>query len=90
MASATETIHLRVQPTARDLIDTAARSLGMNRTEFIIAASHREAESVLLDQRLFTLDGTAFKAFKAALDEPPAKNEKLRELLAAPAPWESR
>jgi uncharacterized protein (DUF1778 family) len=89
MGTASEVLNLRVQPATRDLIDRAAKAVGKNRTEFILAAASREAESVLLDQRLFLLDEKAFKAFKAALDRPPTVSPKLRRFLATPAPWES-
>ena len=88
MAASTETLNIRVQPAAKDLIDRAARAVGKNRTEFILAAAHREAEAVLLDQRLFTHDGATFEAFKAALDEPPRENPELRRLLETPVPWD--
>ena len=88
MATASETLNIRVQPAARDLIDRAAKAVGKNRSEFIIAAAHREAEAVLLDQRLFALDGKAFAAFKAALDGPPAGNPALKRLLETRAPWD--
>jgi uncharacterized protein (DUF1778 family) len=88
MAAATETLNIRVQPAAKDLIDRAAKAVGKNRTEFIIAAAHREAEAVLMNQRLFMLDGEAFEAFNAALDQPPQENPELRRLLETPAPWD--
>ncbi len=88
MAAASETVNLRVQPASRDLIDRAAKAVGKNRTEFIIAAAHREAEAVLLDQRLFVLQGENFDAFKDALDQPPATLDQLRSLLQNPAPWD--
>lgn len=88
MAAATETVNLRVPPAERDLIDRAAKAAGQNRTEFILAAAHREAEAVLLDQRLFTLEGDAFEAFTAALDQSPTDNLQLKKVLETPAPWD--
>ena len=88
MGVASETINIRVQPTARDLIDQAARSVGKNRTEFIIAAARREAEAVLLDQRLFTLEGPEFDKFCRALDEPAEVDPMVQNLLNTPAPWD--
>jgi len=88
MANATETVNLRIQPAIRDLIDQAADAVGSNRTEFILAAAHREAESVLLDQRLFHVDGDRFEALKAALDQPTTDVGRLRRTLQTPAPWE--
>ena len=48
----------------------------------------REAESVLLDQRYFTLSSAAFGKFTEMLDRPPQENLKLRRLLESKAPWE--
>ena len=82
------TINLRANQRQRALIDRAAETLGKNRSDFMLEAACREADSVLLDRRLFLLDEKAFKRFAAALDRPPADNPKLRRLLTAKAPWE--
>ncbi|MGE3993787.1 DUF1778 domain-containing protein [Pseudorhodoplanes sp.] len=81
-------INLRLHAQARELIDRAAAALGKSRTEFMVEAARREAESVLLDRCYFTLDEKAFAAFAAALDRPPADNPRLRRLLRTPAPWD--
>ena len=81
-------INLRASQRQRSLIDQAAEALGKNRSDFMLEASCREAESVLLDRRYFGLDAEAFKAFTAMLDQPPAANPKLRRLLAEKAPWD--
>ena len=82
------TINLRANQRQRALIDRAAETLGKNRSDFMLEAACRAADSVLLDRRLFLLDEKAYKRFTAALDKPPADNPKLRRLLAARAPWE--
>ncbi len=82
------TVNLRLHAAARDLIDEAAAALGKSRTEFMVEAARREAESVLVDRRLFGLDKAAFAAFTKALDQPPADNPRLRRLLGKPAPWD--
>ena len=81
-------INLRITPRDRDLIDRAAASLGKNRSEFMMAARRKAAEDALLDRQAFRLDAAQFAAFVAALDAPPAPNDRLRRLLATPAPWE--
>lgn len=81
-------INIRVKRGQRDLIDHAAEILGKSRSDFMLDLACREAEAVLLDQRLFTLDGETFSAFQAALDAPPRANPKLRKLMATKAPWE--
>lgn len=82
------TVNLRLQASARDLIDQAAAALGKSRTEFMVEAARREAESVLLDRCFFALSERSFSQFAAALDKPPAANPRLRRLLASATPWE--
>ena len=81
-------INIRVKRTQRDLIDQAAELLGKSRSDFMLETACREAEDVLLDQRLFTLDVETFKKFQSMLDEPPSENPKLSKLMATRAPWE--
>lgn len=87
-ASRSAVVNLRLQAQARELIDRAAAALGKSRTDFMVEAARREAESVLLDRCYFTLDDKAFAAFTAALDKAPADNPRLRRLLRTPAPWD--
>ncbi len=82
------TINLRANQRQRTLIDQAAETLGKNRSDFMLEAACREADTVLLARRLFLLDEKAYKRFTAALDKSPADNPKLRRLLASKAPWE--
>jgi len=81
-------INLRVSPSDRDLIDHAAARRGKNRSEFMLDAARSAAEDALLDRVLFRLGPDQFAAFAALLDEPPKPNERLKALLATPAPWD--
>lgn len=81
-------INIRAKRTQRDLIDQAAELLGKTRSDFMLETACREAEDVLLDQRMFTLDAETFEKFLALLDAPPSENPKLRKLMATKAPWE--
>ena len=82
------TVNLRLQASARELIDRAAAATGKSRTEFMVEAARREAEAVLLDRCFFALDDKAFAKFAAALDQRPADNPRLRRLLRTAGPWE--
>lgn len=84
----TRVINLRTDEARRALIDRAAEALGKDRTEFMLDAATREAQSVLLDRRLFHLDEAAFRRFAEALDAAPGDNPRLRKLLAKRSPWE--
>ena len=81
-------INLRASQQQRFLIDRAAVALGKSRSDFMLEASCREAESVLLDRRYFGLDAETFKEFTAMLDSPPASSPRLRRLLTEKAPWD--
>lgn len=81
-------INLRVTPRDRDLIDRAAASLGKNRSEFMMDASRQAAEDALMDRQAFRLDAAQFATFVAALDAQPEPNDRLRRLIATPAPWD--
>ena len=81
-------INIRALPEQRLIIDRACKIAGKKRTDFVLDAACREAENILLDQRLFVLDDEAFAAFEAALAAPVQDNPALRELLTTKAPWE--
>lgn len=83
-----ENINIRVSRSQKALIDRGAESLGRSRSEFVLDAACRAAESALLDQRYFQLDEAEFRRFTAMLDRPPAPNPRLARLLRKKAPWE--
>ena len=83
------TINLRARLEQRSMIDKAADALGKTRSEFMLEAACREAESVLLDRRYFALDERTFERFREELERPTADNGRLRRLLSATPPWES-
>ena len=81
-------INIRAKVRQRDLIDQAAERLGRSRSDFMLEASCREAEDVLLDQAFFTVNAGAFAKFQALLERPLPPTDKLRQLLKKKAPWE--
>ena len=83
-----ENINLRVSRSQKALIDRAAEAQGRNRSDFMLDAACREAESVLLDRRYFHLGEEEFRRFTAMLDAPPKSNPRLARLLRTKAPWE--
>jgi uncharacterized protein (DUF1778 family) len=87
-ASEPVSINIRAKARQRDLIDQAAERQGRTRSEFMLEASCRQAEDVLLDQAFFTVDADTFNKFKALLDHPLPPTDKLRRLLKTKAPWE--
>ncbi|WP_020211084.1 DUF1778 domain-containing protein [Gilvimarinus chinensis] len=81
-------INMRVEPSVQSLLTRAASIAKKDRTAFIVEAACREAENILLNQRLFLLNEDEFAAFEAALTEPPPKPRNLRALLAEEDPWD--
>jgi len=86
-SSKTASIILRARALQWKLIDAAAQVPGKNRSDFILKVACREAERVLLDQRLFNLDAEAFNMFRHPLEAPAEDNDALRALLTKKAPW---
>ena len=81
-------VTLRLPVSTRELIDSAAATLGKSRTEFMLESARQHALDVLLDQRVFSLDDEAAEAFVRALENPPAPVAALRTLMAKKPPWE--
>jgi uncharacterized protein (DUF1778 family) len=83
-----QSLNLRIKPEERGLIDRAAKTLGKNRTDFVLDAARRAAEDALLDRTVFTVSPKAYAEFLARLDAPPQPNERLWKTLRTVAPWE--
>lgn len=84
----TDVINLRISSRQKAIIDMAAKTVGQNRTAFILENVLRNAEDVLLDRTRFQLDATQWKQFNNLLDNPPVSVAKLQKLLQAKGPWD--
>jgi uncharacterized protein (DUF1778 family) len=82
-------INIRALRAQRDLIDKAAAVRNKTRSDFMLEAACQEAESVLLDRRLFYLNDADYDAFESAMNAPVEDNPALRELLTKKAPWKN-
>ena len=84
-----QSLNLRIKPEERGLIDRAAKTLGKNRTDFVLDAARRAAEDALLDRTVLMVSPKAYAEFLARLDAPPQPNNKrLQKTLRTAAPWE--
>lgn len=70
-------IHLRARAQDRALIDRAAELTGLNRSQFMLDASLRDAKSVLADQNGILASQQEFNSILAWMDMQP--NERERE-----------
>lgn len=83
------TVTMRIPARTRDLIDSAAASLGKSRTEFMVESARASAMDVLLDQRVFNLDADQSEALVKALANPPKPTAALRDLMTSKPIWEN-
>jgi uncharacterized protein (DUF1778 family) len=83
-----QSLNLRIKPEERGLIDRAAKTLGKNRTDFVLDAARRAAEDALIDRTVLMVSPKAYAEFLARLDAPPQPNERLQKTLRTAAPWE--
>lgn len=81
-------INMRVEPSQHALLTKAAAILNKDRSRFILDVACKEAENVLLDQRLFYWSEQDFDAFDKALSAPVEVNAKLKKLLSEADPWD--
>jgi uncharacterized protein (DUF1778 family) len=83
-------LNIRIKPATRNLIDRAAELLGKTRTDFMLEASERRAEEVLLDRTVFTVSPEIYEEFLARLDAPAQPNARLQRTMSTKAPWDER
>lgn len=81
-------VSLRICKDQYALIDRAAGIQGRSLSDFIIEASRRTAEDVILDQRVIIVSEESYDHILAVLDRLPEANEKIAKLFSTKAPWE--
>jgi uncharacterized protein (DUF1778 family) len=88
-SGASVALNMRIKPATRNLIDRAAEMLGKTRTDFMLEASERRAEEVLLDRTIFTVSAEIYAEYLARLDAPTQPNERLKRTMSTKAPWDA-
>jgi uncharacterized protein (DUF1778 family) len=81
----TEELALRLSPTAKKTLLTAATADGKSVGEFVLDIALSEAEERLANRRRFIIDATAWEIFVAALDAPPTRHPRLERLFREPS-----
>jgi len=79
----TEKLDLRLTPSAKRVLQTAAVASARSVSEFVLESALARAEETLPDRRRFGLDAERWAAFQAALDAPPRPLRRLERLLTA-------
>ena len=71
---------LRLKPSVMEVIEAAARSVGMDTSTFITSVAYRDAQAIEAATHQTVLSDQAFDRFAAALDQPGAPNDALAQL----------
>jgi uncharacterized protein (DUF1778 family) len=77
----TEKLDLRLSPTAKKALQSAAAASQKSVTDFVLESALQRAEETLPDRRRFFLNAVQWKAFCEALDAPTAPAPRLARLL---------
>ena len=83
-----ERIDVRTSAAVKHLLQQAAQAANKTVSEFILDSALTSAAETLADRRMFLLDEDRWKAFIAALDQPPQPRPRLDRLLREPSVFE--
>lgn len=84
----TEKLDLRLTPSAKRVLQSAATAARRSVSEFVLESALARAEETLPDRRRFGLDAERWAAFHAALDAPARPHPRLKKLLQKPSVFE--
>ena len=83
-----ERLDVRTTPSAKQLLQRAARMRQRTVSEFVLQSALPAAAETLAEQRRFALDAARWQAFLAALDAPPTPKPRLERLLEEPGAFD--
>jgi uncharacterized protein (DUF1778 family) len=83
-----EKLDLRLTPSAKRTLQTAALAARRSVSEFVLESALARAEETLPDRRRFGLNAEQWAAFQAALDAPARPAPRLAKLLREPSVFE--
>lgn len=81
---------LRATPEQETVLRRAAGVAHKSLTDFILDAAYQAAEQTLLDQRLFMVSGSQYKALLELLDRPESENPGLADLFSRRPVWDGK
>ena len=81
-------VNFRMTDERLALIDRAAETRGVTRTEFVLRSSEAAAIETLGERPVIALDDEAYDAFIAALDAPVKVDADLKKRFARRPLWE--
>lgn len=82
-------VQLRMRPLQKDVIARAAEVKQTTLSNFMLEHAFHAAQQILADQTHFYLTPEKWEEFTAALDAPPAKKPRLKNLLTKPGVFDA-
>ena len=74
-------IEFKTSKEIKELLQSAAASLGLDLSSFLISVATKQAKRVLWEDRILMLNEEEWKRFEQMTNEPPKANENLKTLL---------
>lgn len=84
----TEKLDLRLTPSAKRTLQSAAAAANRSVSEFVLESALARAAEILPDRQRFGLDAERWAAFQAALDAPARPDPRLTRLIEEPSAFE--
>ena len=81
---------LRATHEQEAVLRRAAEVAHKSLTDFILDSACLAAEQTLLDQRLFMVSGSQYRALMDLLEQPEQPNPGLADLFSRKAPWDAK
>jgi len=86
----TPPLNIRIKAEQRNLIEQAAQATDKTVSDFVRDAALQHAQDALLDRTHLLLDEQEWHEFIKALDAPPEKNQRLRDLMSRTPVWDNQ
>lgn len=87
-ATRSEKLDLRLTPSDKFLLQTAASAARRSVSEFVLESAIARAQETLPDRQAFGLDAKTWRSFLAALEAPTRPMPRLERLLNEPSVFE--
>nr|WP_294505642.1 DUF1778 domain-containing protein [uncultured Rhodopila sp.] len=88
MSASNPVVSVRVTPTERDLLASAAEHAHTNLSDFVRRKALEAAEMDLADRRVVTIPAEDWEKFERWVHAPARPNAALRELAATRPVWQ--
>jgi len=74
-------IEFKTSKEIKSLLQSAANSLGVDLSSFLISTATQRAKNVMIDEKVLTLSGQEWEKFEQMLAHPEPATKELKELM---------